>query len=74
MNERQIRFSKGFEFEDGCGVYLRPLSMGWQAKRKRCGVDACLFIIQDIKLHESMSGIRNLNEWKTNSNYMLAHK
>ena len=69
INEKQILFSKGFEFEGGCGVYLRPLSMGRQPYRRRCGVDACLFHMQDIKNQESMTGIRDLNGWKTSSNY-----
>ena len=72
INERRVSISKGFLFEDGCGAYLRPLSMKDQSFRKRCGVDACLLHIHDIKLHESMSGIRDLNEWKTNSNFMFA--
>ena len=74
INEKQILFSKGFEFEGGCGIYLRPLSMGRQPYRRRCGVDACLLHMQDIKNQESMTGIRDLNEWKANSNYMFSIK
>ena len=74
ISEQKVAFERGFKFEDVCGVYLRPISMGEQTYRKRCGIDTCLVLIQNLKLEGNLSGIRDLNEWKTKSNWMFASK
>ena len=52
-----------FEFEDGCGFYIRP----YEKSTKTCGADVCFIHLQ--KLHES-TDIFDLSRWISQLGYV----
>ena len=70
INDEHVKIIDGFTFEDGCGIYLRPMTMD-PLTRQFCDDDACRVHLRYLQTYSS--SIFDLSSWKSNIEYVSGY-
>ena len=70
INDKHVELVDGFTFEDGCGIYMRPIIMDPLA-RQFCNDDACLVHLRHLQSYSS--SIFDLSSWKSSIEYVSGY-
>ena len=70
LKNKNVTLSQGFEFGDGCGIYIRPLVKDL-LPGEICDNDACLLHLRYLQFYTTT--IHDYETWKTTSDYVSGY-